>query len=100
MEDQLLEKIGESNTVTKVPNHPVYFIQEKINKDINNPYQKLSFTYKVKDDYYTSGITDISLVEILLDRVATSKKFELYRNELNFALLTVIDYLEKIENHG
>ena len=98
MEDnQLLETIGESMTVTKIPKQSIYFIQENINTDNS---QTIKFSEEIEPGYFSSGITDLALIEILIDRVDNIKKFEPYRNQLNMHLLDIIDYLTEIEKHG
>lgn len=100
MEDnQLLEKISE--TIFKIPNRFVYLLQEYINDQLSiDGYQKINFGQEVENDYFNSGITDLQLIQVLLDKVDKDKKYEPYSKEINKALYTVLDYIEKVDNRG
>lgn len=100
MEDnQLLEKISE--TIFKIPNRFVYLLQEYIDDQLSiDGYQKINFGQEVENDYFNSGITDLQLIQVLLDKVDKDKKYEPYSKEINKALYTVLDYIEKIDNRG
>lgn len=100
MEDtQLLEKISE--TIFKIPNRFVYLLQEYINDQLNiDGYQKIKLSQEVENNYFNSGITDLQLIQVLLDKVDKDKRYEPYSREINEALYTALDYIEKIDNRG
>ena len=98
-DNQLLEKISE--TIFKIPNRFVYLLQEYIDDQLSiDGYQKINFGQEVENDYFNSGITDLQLIQVLLDKVDKDKKYEPYSKEINKALYTVLDYIEKIDNRG
>ena len=100
MEDtQLLEKISE--TIFKIPNRFVYLLQEYINDQLSiDGYQKINLSQEVENDYFNSGITDLQLIQVLLDKVDKDKRYEPYSKEINKALYTALDYIEKVDNRG
>lgn len=100
MEDnQLLEKISE--TIFKIPNRFIYLLQEYIDDQLSiDGYQKINLSQEVENDYFNSGITDLQLIQVLLDKVDKDKKYEPYSKEINKALYTILDYVEKIDNRG
>lgn len=98
-DNQLLEKISE--TISKIPNRFIYLLQEYINDQLSlDGYQKISLSQEVENDYFNSGITDLQLIQVLLDKVNKDKKYEPYREEINEALCTALDYIEKVDNRG
>ena len=98
-DNQLLEKISE--TIFKIPNRFVYLLQEYIDDQLSiDGYQKINLSQEVENDYFNSGITDLQLIQILLDKVDKDKKYEPYSKEINKALYTALDYIEKIDNRG
>lgn len=100
MEDtQLLEKISE--TIFKIPNRFVYLLQEYIDDQLSiDGYQKINLSQEVENDYFNSGITDLQLIQVLLDKVDKDKRYEPYSKEINKALYTALDYIEKVDNRG
>lgn len=100
MEDtQLLEKISE--TIFKIPNRFIYLFQEYIDDQLNlDRYQKIELSQEVENNYFNSGITDLQLIQVLLDKVDKDKRYEPYSREINEALYTALDYMEKIDNRG
>lgn len=100
MEDnQLLEKISE--TIFKIPNRFIYLLQEYIDDQLSiDGYQKINLSQEVENDYFNSGITDLQLIQVLLDKVDKDKKYEPYSKEIIKALYTVLDYVKKIDNRG
>ena len=100
MEDtQLLEKISE--TIFKIPNRFVYLLQEYIDDQLSiDGYQKIELSQEVENNYFNSGITDLQLIQVLLDKVDKDKRYEPYSKEINKALYTALDYIEKIDNRG
>lgn len=100
MEDtQLLEKISE--TIFKIPNRFVYLLLEYINDQLSlDGYQEINLSQEVEKDYFNSGITELQLIQVLLDKVDKDKKYETYSKEINKALYTALDYIEKIDNRG
>lgn len=98
-DNQLLEKISE--TIFKIPNRFVYLLQEYIDDQLSiDGYQKINLSQEVENNYFNSGITDLQLIQVLLDKVDKDKKYEPYSKEINKALYTVLDYIEKIDNRG
>lgn len=74
--DQLLE--GVTQNVTKNPNWEEYFLQQYFDDIPDNTYHHLHFTEVCEtdvngDDWYSSGITDKELIEVLLHRIKTDK---------------------------
>lgn len=100
MEDtQLLEKISE--TIFKIPNRFIYLFLEYINDQLDlDGYQKIELSQEVENNYFNSGITDLQLIQVLLDKVDKDKRYEPYSKEINKALYTALDYIEKIDNRG
>lgn len=100
MEDtQLLEKISE--TIFKIPNRFIYLLQEYIDDQLSiDGYQKINLSQEVENDYFNSGITDLQLIQVLLDKVDKDKRYEPYSKEINKALYTALDYIEKVDNRG
>lgn len=97
--NQLLEKISE--TIFKIPNRFVYLLQEYIDDQLSiDGYQKINFSQEVENDYFNSGITDLQLIQVLLDKVDKDKKYEPYSKEITEALYAVLDYIEKVDNRG
>ena len=98
-DNQLLEKISE--TIFKIPNRFIYLLQEYIDDQLSiDGYQKINLSQEVENDYFNSGITDLQLIQVLLDKVDKDKKYEPYSKEINKALYTVLDYIEKVDNRG
>ena len=98
-DNQLLEKISE--TIFKIPNRFVYLLQEYINDQLSlDGYQKINLSQEVENDYFNSGITDLQLIQVLLDKVDKDKRYEPYSKEINKALYTALDYIEKVDNRG
>lgn len=98
-DNQLLEKISE--TIFKIPNRFVYLLQEYIDDQLSiDGYQKINLSQEVENDYFNSGITDLQLIQVLLDKVDKDKKYEPYSKEITEALYTVLDYIEKVDNRG
>lgn len=98
-DNQLLEKISE--TIFKIPNRFVYLLQEYIDDQLSiDGYQKINLSQEVENNYFNSGITDLQLIQVLLDKVDKDKKYEPYSKEINKALYTVLDYIERIDNRG
>lgn len=98
-DNQLLEKISE--TIFKIPNRFIYLLQEYIDDQLSiDGYQKINLSQEIENDYFNSGITDLQLIQVLLDKVDKDKKYEPYRKEINKALYTVLDYIEKVDNRG
>lgn len=98
-DNQLLEKISE--TIFKIPNRFVYLLQEYIDDQLSiDGYQKINLSQEVENNYFNSGITDLQLIQVLLDKVDKDKKYEPYSKEINKALYTALDYIEKIDNRG
>ena len=99
MDDQLLEKISE--TIFKIPNRFVYLLQEYIDDQLSiDGYQKINLSQEVENNYFNSGITDLQLIQVLLDKVDKDKRYKPYSKEINKALYTALDYIEKIDNRG
>lgn len=97
--NQLLEKISE--TIFKIPNRFVYLLQEYIDDQLSiDGYQKINLSQEVENNYFNSGITDLQLIQVLLDKVDKDKRYEPYSTEINTALCTALDYIEKIDNRG
>lgn len=76
MGDQLLEEITQN--VTKNPNWEEYFLQKYFDDVPDNKYHHLHFTEVCEtdvngDDWYSSGVTDKELIEVLLHRIKTDK---------------------------
>lgn len=98
-DNQLLEKISE--TIFKIPNRFVYLLQEYIDDQLSiDGYQKINLSQEVENDYFNSGITDLQLIQVLLDKVDKDKRYEPYSKEINKALYTALDYIEKVDNRG
>lgn len=98
-DNQLLEKISE--TIFKIPNRFVYLLQEYVDDQLSiDGYQKINLSQEVENNYFNSGITDLQLIQVLLDKVDKDKKYEPYSKEINKALYTALDYIEKIDNRG
>lgn len=98
-DNQLLEKISE--TIFKIPNRFVYLLQEYIDNQLSiDGYQKINLSQEVENDYFNSGITDLQLIQVLLDKVDKDKRYEPYRTEINEVLCTALDYIEKVDNRG
>lgn len=98
-DNQLLEKISE--TIFKIPNRFIYLLQEYIDDQLSiDGYQKINLSQEVENNYFNSGITDLQLIQVLLDKVDKDKKYEPYSKEITAALYTVLDYIEKIDNRG
>lgn len=98
-DNQLLEKISE--TIFKIPNRFVYLLQEYIDDQLSiDGYQKINLSQEVENNYFNSGITDLQLIQVLLDKVNKDKRYEPYSEEINKALYTVLDYIEKVDNRG
>lgn len=98
-DNQLLEKISE--TIFKIPNRFVYLLQEYIDDQLSiDGYQKINLSQEVENNYFNSGITDLQLIQVLLDKVDKDKRYEPYSKEINKALYTVLDYIERIDNRG
>lgn len=98
-DNQLLEKISE--TIFKIPNRFIYLLQEYIDDQLSiDGYQKINLSQEVENDYFNSGITDLQLIQVLLDKVDKDKRYEPYSKEINKALYTALDYIEKIDNRG
>lgn len=98
-DNQLLEKISE--TIFKIPNRFVYLLQEYIDDQLSiDGYQKINLSQEVENNYFNSGITDLQLIQVLLDKVDKDKKYEPYSKEINKALYMALDYIEKIDNRG
>lgn len=98
-DNQLLEKISE--TIFKIPNRFIYLLQEYIDDQLSiDGYQKINLSQEVENNYFNSGITDLQLIQVLLDKVDKDKRYEPYSKEINKALYTALDYIEKIDNRG
>lgn len=98
-DNQLLEKISE--TISKIPNRFVYLLQEYINDQLSiDGYQEINLSQEVENNYFNSGITDLQLIQVLLDKANKDKRYEPYSKEINKALYTALDYIEKIDNRG
>lgn len=98
-DNQLLEKISE--TIFKIPNRFVYLLQEYIDDQLSiDGYQKINLSQEVENNYFNSGITDLQLIQVLLDKVNKDKRYEPYSEEINKALCTALDYIERIDNRG
>lgn len=98
-DNQLLEKISE--TIFKIPNRFIYLLQEYIDDQLSiDGYQKINLSQEVENDYFNSGITDLQLIQVLLDKVDKDKRYEPYSKEINKALYTALDYIEKVDNRG
>lgn len=74
--NQLLEEVTQN--ITKNPNWEEYFLQQYFDDVPDNKYHHLYFTEVCEtdvngDDWYSSGITDKELIEILLHRLKTDK---------------------------
>lgn len=103
--NQLLEEITQN--VTKNPNWEEYFLQQYFDDIPDNKYHHLHFTEVCEtdvngDDWYSSGITDSEIIDVLINRLKSNKiniKLDDVRGEiLKEYFISTLETLQELIN--